>query len=178
MVNNASGEAAQLAAGILAEATGADAAASGIDKPPAEIGESFTKQVLLSSNEIRAFAVSVDDRNPLHHELEVAYAAGYPGLIASGTQISSLMMAMTATHFSRNANDGYTRLAVGMRFDIRFKAVVLADEDIDMEWRVTAVTRKDRLAGWVAELEGTAKSVRGFLLTATGILLLRITPTT
>ncbi len=169
-------EAARLAAGFLADASSADPTSNG-DKLPAEVGETFTKQVLLSTNEIRAFAVSVDDRNPLHHELEVAYAAGYPGLIASGTQISSLLMAMTASHFSRQANDGYARLAVGMRFDIRFKAVVLADEVIDMAWRVTSITRKDRLAGWVAELEGTATSVRGALLTATGILLLRITPT-
>lgn len=170
-------ESGRLAANLLADAPGSRPTWPRDDALPAEIGETFSKQVLLSSNEIRAFAVSVDDRNPLHHELEVAYAAGYPGLIASGTQVSSLLMALTASHFSRNANDGYARLAVGMGFDIRFKAVVLADEDIDMQWTVTSLTRKDRLNGWVAELEGSAKSVRGFLLMATGTLLLRIAPT-
>ena len=141
---------------------------------PARVGETFTKLVRLGTSDIRAFAEAVDDRNPLHHDLELARAAGYPGLIASGTQVGSLLMALTATHFSRPAAGGVARSGLGMGFDIRFRAVVLADEEIELRWRVTALHRKDRLDGWIAQLEGGASSARGLLLSATGTLLLRI----
>lgn len=144
------------------------------DALPAHVGEAFTKQVRLSTAGIRAFALSVDDRNPLHHDLDSARAAGYPGLIASGTQVGSLLMAMTATHFSRPADGGFARSGLGIGFEIRFRAVVLADEDVDMVWTVTSLERKERLAGWIARLEGEARSARGVLLAATGTLLLRL----
>ena len=140
---------------------------------PAQVGETFTKRVRLDTAAISAFAASVDDWNPLHHEAAVARAAGYPGLIASGTQVGSLLMAMTATHFSTPDEAGLARSGLGMGFDIRFRAPVYADEDIDMRWTVTALEHKARLAGWIAQLEGEARSARGLLLSATGTLLLR-----
>ncbi len=143
---------------------------------PARVGETFAKQARLSSDEIRAFAVSVDDRNPLDHDVDTALAAGYPGLIASGTQLGSLLMAMTATHFSRPGESGRARAGLGIGFEIRFRAVVLADEDIDMRWSVTGVERKDRLDGWLVRLEGEASSVRGVLMSGTGTLLIRWAP--
>jgi acyl dehydratase len=141
---------------------------------PAEVGETFTKRLRIAAAQIPVFAASVDDRNPLHHDLAVARAAGYPGLIASGTQVGSLLMAMTATHFAQPLADGTPRNGLGMGFDIRFRAVVLADEDIDLRWTVTGLERKDRLNGWIAQLEGEARSPRGPLLSATGTLLLRL----
>ena len=141
---------------------------------PAHVGETFTKRVRLREEEISAFASSVQDRNPLHHDLAVARAAGYSGLIASGTHIGSILMALTATHFARPLEDGTPRNGLGMGFDIRFRAVVLAGEDIDLRWIVTGLERKDRLAGWIAQLEGEARSLRGVLLSATGTLLLRL----
>lgn len=141
---------------------------------PAQIGETFARRARIGSDEIRAFATSVDDRNPLHHDLDAALAAGYPGLIASGTQLGSLLMAMTATHFSQPTDDGRARSGLGIGFEIRFRAVVLADEDIDMRWTVTGLERKDRLDGWLVRLEGEASSVRGVLMSGTGTLLLRL----
>ena len=61
------------------------AASSSAQPAPAHIGETFGRRVRLGVDEIRAFAASVDDWNPLHHEVAFAQAAGYPGLIASGT---------------------------------------------------------------------------------------------
>lgn len=141
---------------------------------PARIGETFTRRARLGTDEIRAFARSVDDRNPLHHDLATALAAGYPGLIASGTQLGSLMMAMTATHFAQPTDEGWARSGLGIAFEIRFRAVVLADEDIDMRWTVTGLERKDRLDGWIVSVEGEASSVRGVLIGGTGTLLLRL----
>lgn len=141
---------------------------------PAQVGETFSKRARLSADEIPLFAASVGDFNPLHHDLAVARAAGYPGLIASGTQLASLLMALTATHFAAPLADGTTRNGLGIGFEVRFRAVVLADEDIDMRWVVTAIERKDRLDGWVTRLEGEARSPRGLLMTLTGTLLLRL----
>jgi acyl dehydratase len=153
------------AAGIAAASTRAEA--------PTQVGHAFGRRVRLTTAEIRAFATSVDDRNPLHHDLDVARAAGYPGLIASGTQLASLMMAATATHYSAADADGRSRPGLGLGFDIRFRAVVLADEDIEMRWTVTSVQRKDRLDAWIVQLEGESRSARGVLMSATGSLLLR-----
>jgi hypothetical protein len=43
-----------------------------------------------------------------------------------------------------------------------------------MRWTVTSLQRKDRLDGWIAQMEGSASSARGVLLSATGTLLLRL----
>lgn len=141
---------------------------------PTQIGETFGKRVRLSEDEIRAFALTVDDHNPLHHDLTATRAAGYPGLIASGTQVGSLLMAMTATHYAQPLADGTPRNGLGLGFELRFRAVVLADEDIDMRWTVKSVDRKDRLDGWITVLEGEATSSRGVLMSGRGTLLLRL----
>ena len=139
---------------------------------PTRIGETFTKRLRFDEAAIRAFATSVHDFNPLHHDAALARAAGYPGIIASGTQLGSHMMALTASHFAGALADGTPRNGLGMGFDIRFRAVVLAGEDIEMRWTVTGLERKDKLRGWIAQLEGDATSSRGILIAATGTLLL------
>ena len=153
---------------------------AGTDRPtdrlPARIGETFTRRLRIRSDEIPAFATLVHDHNPLHHDGDAARAAGYPGLIASGTQLGSYLMALTATHFAQPTEEGLRRSGLGIGFDIRFRAVVLPDEDIDLRWRVTSLERKDRLDGWITLLEGEARSERALLLSATGTLLLRLGP--
>ncbi|HSC63367.1 MAG TPA: MaoC family dehydratase [Caldimonas sp.] len=143
------------------------------DEALAFVGETFTQRARFSDEEIRAFATSVSDHNPLHHDVAAARAAGYRGLIASGTQLGSVFMAMTATHFAKPAADGRPRLGLGMGFDIRFRAPVYPDEDIDLRWTVTRIEWKDRLAGWIMKLEGDARSAERLLLSGTGTLLLR-----
>ena len=137
------------------------------------MGETFTKRVRLDEAQIRAFALSVDDRNPLHHDRGAALAQGYRGIIASGTQLGSIFMAMTATHFARPGAHGKPRSSLGMGFDIRFRAPVYADEDIDLRWTVTATDHKARLAGWITQLAGEARSGEALLLSGTGTVLVR-----
>ena len=139
----------------------------------AVVGETFTQRTRFSDAEIRSFATSVHDHNPLHHDVVAARAAGYRGLIASGTQLGSIFMAMTATHFAKPTAHGRPRLGLGMGFDIRFRAPVYPDEDIDLRWTVTGVDWKQSLAGWVTRLEGDARSAERLLLTGSGTLLLR-----
>ena len=140
---------------------------------PTFIGETFTKRVRLDDTEIRAFALSVDDRNPLHHDRAAALAQGYRGIIASGTQLGSIFMAMTATHFAKPTADSRPRLGLGMGFDIRFRAPVYPNEDIDLRWTVTGSEWKESLAGWITRLEGDARSGERLLISGTGTLLLR-----
>jgi acyl dehydratase len=139
----------------------------------AAIGETFSQRARFSDAEIRAFATSVDDHNPLHHDLAAARAAGYRRLIASGTQLGGVFMAMTASHFAKPAGDGRPRLGLGLGFDLRFRAPVYADEDIDLRWTVTGVEWKESLAGWITRLEGDARAAERLLLSGTGTLLVR-----
>lgn len=141
---------------------------------PAFVGETFTQRLRIGEDEIPAFANSVHDHNPLHHDLATARAAGYRGLIASGTQLGSIFMAMTATHFAQPTESGLQRSGVGMTFEIRFRAPVYADEDIDLRWVVTGVERKDSLEGWITRVEGDARNGDTLLLSGTGTLLLRL----
>ena len=148
--------------------------ATSTNDTPAFVGEAFSLRVRLSDEEIPAFALSVHDHNPLHHDLAVAQAAGYRGLIASGTQLGSIFMALTATHFAKPSASGLRRSGVGMGFEIRFRAPVYANEDIDLRWVVTGVERKDSLNGWITRLEGDVRSTDTLLLSGTGTLLLRL----
>ena len=141
---------------------------------PASIGETFTMRVRFGDDEIRAFATTVHDLNPLHHDLAAAIAQGYRGLIASGTQLGSVFMAMTATHFAQPGANGRPRSGVGMGFEIRFRAPVYAGEDIDLRWTVVGVERKESLNGWITRLEGDARAGETLLLSGTGTLLLRL----
>ena len=140
----------------------------------ATVGETFTQRARLSDDEIRAFATSVHDHNPLHHDVAAARAAGYRGLIASGTQLGSVFMAMTATHFAKPGGNGRPRSGVGMGFEIRFRAPVYAGEDIDLRWAVTGIERKESLDGWITRLEGEARAGTTLLMSGTGTLLLRL----
>ena len=140
---------------------------------PTEVGETFTLTVRLSEAEIAAGARQVYDLNPLHHDPAAARAAGYPGLIASGAHTGAIFMGMTATHFSTPAPDGGLRSILGLGFDIRFRAVVLADEDVVLRWTVTSTNWKASLRGWVTQLTGEVHTPRGLVLSGTANLLLR-----
>jgi acyl dehydratase len=144
-----------------------------LDAALVEVGETFTQRARFTDAEIRAFATSVHDHNPLHHDVAAARAAGYRGLIASGTQLGGVFMAMTASHFAKPAADGRPRLGLGMGFELRFRAPVYGSEDIDLRWTVTGVDWKESLAGWITRLEGDARSADRLLLSGTGTLLVR-----
>ncbi len=148
--------------------------AASADLLPANVGDVFTKRLRLSEDEIRTFARSVDDLNPLHHDAAFAIAAGYPGLIASGTHVGSVLMAMTATHYSAPLDDGTRRSSLGLGFHLTFRGGVVAEEDMDLRWTVAEVVRKDSLRGWITRLDGEVRSARGLLLASRGEILLRL----
>lgn len=123
------------------------------------VGEAFGDTVLLSRDEVVDFATRVRDRNPMHHDEAAARASRFGGLIASGPQVASIMMGLFATHFTRR-DDGVARAALGMDFQIRFKAPVRPDEEVAIRWEVVRREWKPRLRAWVAEGEASARSAR------------------
>ena len=141
--------------------------------PPTEVGETFTLVARLDDDEIRAGARLMHDLNPLHQDLDAARAVGYPGLIASGAHTGAIFMGMTATHFSSPAPDGSARSILGLGFDIRFRKVVLADEDITFRWTVESSVWKPSLNGYVTRSIGEVQTPRGLVLTGVSNLLLR-----
>jgi acyl dehydratase len=142
-------------------------------RPPVVEGETFGKTVRYTEAEISAFAMACHDHNPLHHDAAAAARTPLGGIIASGPHTTSIMMGLTATHFSRS-DDGVRRLMLGLNFNFAFKAPLHADEDIRIEWRVTSATRHARLGGWLVQLEGEATTERaGAALIGRGTVLVK-----
>jgi 3-hydroxybutyryl-CoA dehydratase len=75
----------------------------------------------------------------------------YGRVIASGTQTTALLLALTASYFSKRG------AMVGLEFWQCFRRPVFANERIRLEWLVVRVTPNPRLGGDVVELRGRIK---------------------
>jgi 3-hydroxybutyryl-CoA dehydratase len=115
----------------------------------------FSSVVTLDPAMVSAFAESVGDTNPVHHDLEFAASTRYRRPIASGTHTSALLLALTASHFSKGG------AMVGLEFWLKFRRPVYADEKIVLEWLVVKVTPNQKLKGDVVELRGRIKGQDG-----------------
>ena len=67
-------------------------------------------------------------------------------------------MAMTATTTRRRSPTARARPGLGLGFRDPFRGGVVAEEDIELQWTVAEVHRKDRLRAWIAE--STARRAR------------------
>lgn len=132
----------------------------------ATVGERFTQTVRLSAESIRAFANSVGDSNPLHHDEAVAARSRFGGLIASGTHSSALLLGLTASHFSRRAQP------LGLEFRVQFHQAVHAGDTLELAWSVTRVQPKASLGGDLVWLDGEARNQRGEVALAAAATLL------
>lgn len=118
-------------------------------------GMRFQATVVLTADEVARFARSVGDDNPLHHDKAVALASPYRQCIASGPHTSALMMATTASHFSRGG------AMVGLEFGFRFRRAVPADQTVRIEWLVVGVRAHARLGGEIVDLRGRLQTEDG-----------------
>jgi len=84
--------------------------------------ERFSQVVTLTPELVSAQAHAVGDTNPVHHDEELAAATRFGCRIASGTHTTALLLALTASHFSK------TCAMVGLEFWVRFRKAVRADE--------------------------------------------------
>jgi 3-hydroxybutyryl-CoA dehydratase len=110
--------------------------------------ERFHSTVTLTPQAVSAYAQGVGDTNPLHHDRQFAAASRYGRPIASGTHTTALLLALTASFFSRRG------AMVGLEFWVRFRRPIFADETVRLEWLVIKVTPSDRLHGEVVDLRG------------------------
>ena len=117
--------------------------------------ERFSSEVMLSLPMVSEFARAVGDDNPLHHDPAVAATTRYGRPIASGTHTSALLLALTASHFSKRG------AVVGLEFWVQFRRPVYADETIRLEWLVVKVTPNEKLKGDIVDLRGRVKAQDG-----------------
>jgi 3-hydroxybutyryl-CoA dehydratase len=117
--------------------------------------ERFSSTITLTPEIASDFARSAGDENPVHHDAVYAGQTRFGRRIASGTQTTAHLMALTATHFSKTGG------MVGLEFWFRFRRPVYADETISLEWLVVQVKENARLGGDVVELRGRIRDAAG-----------------
>jgi len=102
-----------------------------------------------------AYARAAGDDNPVHHDPQFAGSTRCGRVIASGTYTTALLLGLTASHFSK------VGAMVGLKFWVRFRRPIFADETIRVEWLVIKVTRSAKLNGDIVELRGRVKAQDG-----------------
>ncbi len=117
--------------------------------------ERFCSKAVLTPASVAEFARKVGDDNPIHHDQAFAARTRYGRLIASGTHTTALLLALTASHFSKRG------AMLGLEFWQRFRRPVYADETIVLEWLVVRVTPNAKLCEDIVELRGRIKGADG-----------------
>ena len=136
---------------------------------PVAVGERFERRAVFDAASIRRFAAMSGDENPLHHDDAAAAAGPFGRLIASGPHVSSLMMGLDATYFSRHFD------ALGLAFDFRFVKAITDGTELTLEWTITGSEAKPSLDGFIVTVEGRAIDDAGTVFTtARGSNLIRI----
>lgn len=115
----------------------------------------FSSEVTLSPATVVEFANAAGDNNPIHHDPEFAAATRFGRPTASGPHTTALLLALTASHFSK------TGAMLGLEFWVRFRRPIYADETIRLEWMVIKVTPNEKLQGEVVELRGRIQGQDG-----------------
>lgn len=137
----------------------------------AQVSETFGEELCLTQEQIRSFALSIGDHNPIHHNHQAARAAGFQGIIASGPQPAAVFMALIATYFSRRTS------MLGLEFNLKFQKPVFPETVYAMQWTVFSVEWKEKLQGEIVRLEGTITAPTGeTVLSGVGTALVRAKP--
>ena len=112
------------------------------------IGDRFAKEVAFTADAIRAFASSIGDTNPLHHDEAVATASPFGRIIASGTHSFSLMLGAVPDYLKAWSPN------VGLEASVRLLRPVHAGDRAKAEWEVTEITDTPKLKGWIVTMSG------------------------
>jgi len=123
-------------------------------------GEVVSRTIRYSRDDIANFARLSLDQNPLHFDAQLAQRARFGEIIASGQQTAAVLMGMLATHYSR-VDDGLKREMLCLNMNFAFKRPVFAEQDIDLQWRVSNVEWNRVLGGMLGHLDGYASIVPG-----------------
>jgi len=117
--------------------------------------ERFSSELTLTPETVVAFATAAGDNNPIHHDPEFAAATRFGRPTASGPHTTALLLALTASHFSKRG------AMLGLEFWVRFRRPIYADETICLEWLVVRVTPNEKLRGDIVDLRGRIKGQDG-----------------
>jgi len=117
--------------------------------------ERFSSQITLSPDLVAEFANAAGDTNPIHHDPEFAATTRFGKPMASGPHTTALLLALTASHFSKKG------AMLGLEFWVRFRRPIYADETILLEWMVIKVSPNEKLQGDIVELRGRIKGQDG-----------------
>lgn len=117
--------------------------------------ERFSSELTLTPETVVAFANAAGDNNPIHHDPEFAATTRFRKPTASGPHTTALLLALTASHFSKQG------AMLGLEFWVRFRRPIYADETICLEWMVVRVTPNEKLRGDIVELRGRIKGQDG-----------------
>ncbi len=117
--------------------------------------ERFSSEVVLTPAKVAEFANAAGDNNPIHHDPEFAANTRFGKPTASGPHTTALLLALTASHFSKKG------AMLGLEFWVRFRRPIYADETILLEWMVVKVTPNEKLKGEIVELRGRIRGQDG-----------------
>lgn len=117
--------------------------------------ERFSSEMTLCPEMVSDFANAAGDINPIHHDPQFAATTRFGRLTASGPHTTALLLALTASHFSKKG------AMLGLEFWVRFRRPIYADEKIILEWMVIKVTPNEKLNGDIVDLRGRIKGEDG-----------------
>lgn len=123
--------------------------------PLVAVGEVCARKLRFSRDDIAAFARLTGNTNPVHHDTQAAARARHGEIIASGEQITALMVGTASAHFSQADAVGPRELLC-LNFNFAFKAPVFAEQEIELAWKVASVEPHARLGGLLVLLDGRA----------------------
>ncbi|MFT4529718.1 MAG: acyl dehydratase [Gammaproteobacteria bacterium] len=115
------------------------------------IGKSFSKDLLLTKEDIIEQAAFCGDENFIHHDEDRSLNTRFGGVIASGSAISSIYSAMIPTYFSKIAN------ILGLEMSFQFKAPIYPDIRYSMSWMIESVAGDLNGTGKIVCLTGTIR---------------------
>lgn len=125
---------------------------------PVRVGQSFVRDVVFTAQCIRDFALLAGDPNPLHHDEATARLSRFGGLIAAGTQTSTMLAGAVAHSLCS------LKPSLGLDMSFKFRRAVPADEPLVAKWGVVAVSHSCRLNGDVVTISCELRDMRGALL--------------
>ncbi|MDH4393394.1 MAG: MaoC family dehydratase [Aquabacterium sp.] len=123
--------------------------------PLVQQGETCSRSVRFSRDDIATFARLSGDSNPLHHDQQAAQRARHGEIIASGEHTTAVLIGLVSSHFSQPDANG-PREVLCLNFNFAFKAPVFAEQAIELSWTVATVEPHPRLGGLLVHLDGKA----------------------
>ena len=122
---------------------------------PPELGLEFQTPLSFTGEEIQRFAALVGDPNATHFDEDAAMQSRFGGIIASGAQISAVMMGRSAAYFGKFGP------SIALEFDFQFRKAVRANETCTAHWTVTRVKRSSLMRGHLISIKGVLRGESG-----------------